>query len=198
MDNMSPVASEEMCAYCFDVLVSHFDNKECPEYPLQISNCPMFVTLNSIVSTNQKSLRGCIGTLSPRPLHEMSYFVMSSAFRDRRFLPLVCDELSSLEICVSLLVNYEDGLHYLDWEIGLHGIIIEFNENGSCYSATYLPDVASEQGWTKEEAIESLARKSGYRGQLSSKILQSMKLTRYQTSKMSMTYADYCGFRNSR
>jgi AMME syndrome candidate gene 1 protein len=197
MEEAYPVANEDMCAYCFDVLVSHFNNKESPQYPFQDADCPMFVTLNTI-DRNRKSLRGCIGTLSPRPLNEISYFVMSSAFRDKRFSPLVHDELRSLEVCVSLLVKYEDGSHYLDWEVGVHGIIIEFSDNGNHYSATYLPDVASEQGWTKEEAIESLVRKSGYRGKLSPKLLESIKLTRYQSSKASMSYEDYCRIRNGR
>lgn len=35
----------------------------------------------------------------------------------------------------------------MDWEVGVHGIRIEFiNENGSRRTATYLPEVAPEQG----------------------------------------------------
>lgn len=50
---------------------------------------------------------------------------------------------------VSILRHFEDGVNYLDWTIGLHGIRIEFhNEKGSKRTATYLPDVAIEQGIT--------------------------------------------------
>lgn len=49
----------------------------------------------------------------------------------------------------------------MEWEIGLHGIIINFSDpyNGARLNATYLPEVAQEQGWTKLEALQSLVRK---------------------------------------
>lgn len=40
-----------------------------------------------------------------------------SALRDRRFPPIQLKELPNLECTVSLLTNYEHGLHYLDWEV---------------------------------------------------------------------------------
>ena len=74
----------------------------------------------------------------------MVYF---SALRDSRFKPISKDELNRLHVCVSLLLNFEEGSDYLDWTIGQHGIRIEFrNENGSKRTATYLPEVALEQG----------------------------------------------------
>jgi AMMECR1 domain-containing protein len=34
-----------------------------------------------------------------------------------------------------------------DWEVGKHGILISFTDKGGTnYSATYLPEVAHEQG----------------------------------------------------
>jgi hypothetical protein len=33
-------------------------------------------------------------------------------------------------------------------------------------NATYLPQIASEQGWTKEETLESALQKAGFRGEL--------------------------------
>jgi len=48
---------------------------------------------------------------------------------------------------VSILTNFEDANDCMDWEVGIHGIRIEFiNENGSRRTATYLPEVAPEQG----------------------------------------------------
>lgn len=58
-------------------------------------------------------------------------------------------EIDRLSVCVNLLTKYEDGENWLDWEVGKHGIIIEFEEpshRGNKYCATYLPDVAEEQG----------------------------------------------------
>jgi AMMECR1 domain-containing protein len=50
--------------------------------------------------------------------------------------------------------------------VGKHGIIIEFIVGQQSYSATYLPEVASDQGWTCEEAIISLIKKAGHKGKL--------------------------------
>jgi hypothetical protein len=52
----------------------------------------------------------------------------------------------------------------MDWELGTHGLRISFVYRSRRYGATYLPDVAVEQGWTKEETVESLMRKAGWDG----------------------------------
>jgi AMMECR1 domain-containing protein len=52
----------------------------------------------------------------------------------------------------------------LTLQVERHGVIIEFVADGRNYSATYLPDVALEQGWDQREAINSLIKKSGYNG----------------------------------
>jgi hypothetical protein len=52
----------------------------------------------------------------------------------------------------------------MDWELGTHGLRISFVYRNRRHGATYLPDVAPEQGWTKEETVESLMRKAGWDG----------------------------------
>lgn len=92
-------------------------------------------------------LRGCIGTLAPRPLRTaIGEFALTSAFRDGRFNPIAKHELPHLRVAVSLLINYEECRHVHDWVIGVHGIIITFRHGSADYSATYLPEVAQEQG----------------------------------------------------
>ena len=50
------------------------------------------------------------------------------------------------------------------YRVGKHGIRIEFlNEKGHKKTATYLPEVAIEQGWDAVQTIDSLLRKGGYR-----------------------------------
>lgn len=137
-------------------------------------------------------LRGCIGTLSPRPLiSAVKEYALTSAFRDRRFDPIRKHELPHLRVAVSLLVNYEECSHCYDWIVGTHGIIIDFFHGTSQYSATYLPEVPLEQGWTQEEAIRSLVRKSGFRGDICEELIRRIRTTRYQSSKHRLTYQDY-------
>ena len=67
--------------------------------------------------------------------------------KDSRFNPVAREELPRMDVSVSILCHFEDAADFLDWDLGLHGIRIEFlNEKGSKRSATYLPDVAREQG----------------------------------------------------
>ena len=74
---------------------------------------------------------------------------LRSAMKDSRFNPVTRDELPKLHVSVSILCHFVDAADFLDWEIGVHGIRIEFyNERGSKKTATYLPEVPREQGIT--------------------------------------------------
>lgn len=86
-----------------------------------------------------------------------------SAFDDQRFPPIARSELSTLSCSTTLLTNFTPCAFPLDWTLGTHGIRIAFASGGKRYNATYLPDVATEQGWSKEETLTSLMRKSGWR-----------------------------------
>lgn len=98
----------------------------------------------------------------------------------------------------------------MDWVLGTHGIRISFVHRGRRFGATYLPDVAVEQGWTKEETIESLMRKAGWDGGVGSvarRLLRTsggasnadkpweqvsdFRTVKYQGLKASASYADW-------
>ena len=76
-------------------------------------------------------------------------------------------------------------------KVGTHGIIIQFKVDGRKYNSTYLPEVAHEQGWNHDETVDSLIRKSGYRGTISVQLKAELNVTRYQSSKVKLTYAEY-------
>lgn len=46
-------------------------------------------------------------------------------------------------------------------------------------------------GWSTEDAIESLYRKAGFYGTVTKELLQSSRVTRYQSSIESMYYHEY-------
>ena len=80
----------------------------------------------------------------------------------------------------------------MDWEIGYHGVRIEFfNERGAKRSATYLPEVAHEQGWNHIQTIDSLLRKGGYKAPITSDMRKSIHVTRYRSEKLTLHYDDY-------
>ncbi|TDL29753.1 alport syndrome [Rickenella mellea] len=62
-------------------------------------------------------------------------------------------------------------------------------------SATYLPDVASEQGWDKIEAIDSAIRKAGWDGRITEDLRRNVKLRRYQSRKCSVGWEEFVEWR---
>ncbi|CAN0355226.1 unnamed protein product [Pylaiella littoralis] len=189
-------ATREMCAYCFDVIVAHFNDHEPPPPSFATTYvCGMFVTWDKH-EQGTENLRGCIGTLSPQAISQLRDYTYSSALNDRRFSPIEPSELSSLDLSVSLLVEYEPARHWEDWEVGVHGIVIKFNDDrGSKYSATFLPEVAAEQGWTREVTLTRLVRKAGYKRTVGRAFLACVEITRYQSSKSKLSYRDYLEMR---
>ncbi|XP_009989665.1 PREDICTED: uncharacterized protein LOC104383245 [Tauraco erythrolophus] len=161
---------------------------------LHSAKCPLFVTWKI---GRDKRLRGCIGTFSAMNLHSgLREYTLTSALKDSRFPPMTRDELPRLFCSVSLLTNFEDVCDYMDWEVGVHGIRIEFiNEKGSKRTATYLPEVAKEQGWDHIQTIDSLLRKGGYKAPITNEFRKTIKLTRYRSEKMTMSYTEYLAHR---
>ena len=174
---------------------------------------PLFITWNT-VNGSRSRLRGCIGTFEPLPLKEgLEEYSIIAAFKDRRFNPISLAELPLLECAISLLTKFEECQDYLDWELGTHGIYIDFsppsdsastngfttrrNGSRSTLTATYLPDVAPAQGWTKVEAIDSAIQKAGYDGKITDELRKSLHVRRYQSEKASLLYADWKATRDS-
>lgn len=121
-----------------------------------------------------------------------------SAIHDRRFDPITLSELPYLQCTVSLLHSFESGQSWEDWEIGVHGITIEFIDPHSRYrrSATFLPEVAAHENWDKKQTMQHLIHKSGCTTGATTSILNAIKLTRYQSTTCSLTYDEYMKFKD--
>ncbi|KAK2770779.1 ammecr1 family protein [Colletotrichum kahawae] len=158
-----------------------------------ITESPLFVTWNTVSPrSGHRSLRGCIGTFEPQELEDgLSSYSLTSALHDMRFPPVETSELPSLEVAVTLLTDFEDADDAMDWTLGVHGLRISFFYHGKRYGATYLPDVAVEQEWTKEETLVSLMRKAGWMGRKDKWQEVELKVVRYQGKKESLEYAEY-------
>ena len=87
----------------------------------------------------------------------------------------------------------------MDWTLGKHGLRISFSHHSRRYGATYLPDVAKEQGWTKEETLISLMRKAGWNGSSSSwlKTWRDGKgeIVRYEGKQVGLHYDEWRDFK---
>ncbi|KAK3321627.1 AMMECR1 domain-containing protein [Apodospora peruviana] len=162
-----------------------------------ITESPLFVTWNAMSARHGYNLRGCIGTFEPQDIEEgLSSYALTSALHDTRFSPISARELPSLEVAVTLLTDFEDADDAMDWELGKHGLRISFYYHGRRYGATYLPDVAPEQGWTKEETVVSLMRKAGWMGRKDKWQDIDLKVVRYQGKKEDLEYAEYKAWRD--
>jgi uncharacterized protein (TIGR00296 family) len=182
-------------------------NKLIPEFVESLPNdaveCPLFITWDKLkhsASRKQQEhrdgyeLRGCIGTLSPKPLvSSIGEYALISALRDKRFNPVSLQEFPHLRVSVSLLVQYEDCDHVHDWTVGTHGIMIRWMDElrQTEYSSTYLPEVAAEQGWDQVTTVASLIRKAGYHGRVCDDLLEKIQCTRYQSSKQKVTFDEF-------
>lgn len=198
--------AHDYCAYCFDTIIEHL--RSPPPTPLitiqTTDKSPLFVTFkkksakrsHSNQSTDQSDeyskLRGCIGTFAPRPLATgLRDFAINAAFRDSRFQPIEMSEIPLLQCGVSILTEFESCTRWDDWQIGQHGITIQYKN----YNATYLPEIAHEQGWDHEETITSLLEKAGYRGGLKDHMKTEIRVQRYQSMKAELSYPQYLEYK---
>ncbi|KAG5926028.1 hypothetical protein E4U53_003173, partial [Claviceps sorghi] len=174
---------------------------------LGTSSAPLFVTWNTVGGENSGddddadnddvSLRGCIGTFESQPLSlGIPEYALISALHDTRFAPISKREMPELQAAVTLLTDFEQADDAYDWDIGIHGIRLSFTDNGHRYGATYLPNVASEQGWSKDETLYSLIRKAGWMGGRTRWKALELKVTRYQGRKASLNYPEFKKWRD--
>uniref|UniRef100_A0A0K8TPT0 AMMECR1 domain-containing protein n=1 Tax=Tabanus bromius TaxID=304241 RepID=A0A0K8TPT0_TABBR len=188
---MEQIAVPDMCFFCFEVLYCELNSIDGPSDPCFTNDpYPLFVTWKI---GRDKRLRGCIGTFSAMHLHSgLREYAITSALKDSRFSPITREEFPRLTVSVSILQGFEEARGYLDWTLGVHGIRIEFlNERGCKRTATYLPQVATEQGWDQTQTIDSLLRKGGYRAAITPDTRKSIKLTRYRSQEIQMSYNEY-------
>jgi AmmeMemoRadiSam system protein B/AmmeMemoRadiSam system protein A len=133
-------------------------------FPLARGLTPTLMRRQGAFVTLKKdgNLRGCIGhTAEDRPLGQVvGAMAMQAAFNDRRFRPLGEDELEQIEIEISLLTPLVPVAGVEEIELGRDGVRLTKDGRG----ALYLPEVAVEQGWNREEMMEQLCRKAGLPG----------------------------------
>jgi AmmeMemoRadiSam system protein B/AmmeMemoRadiSam system protein A len=105
-----------------------------------------FVTLHK-----NGRLRGCIGQfLTTRPLYDLvQKMAVAAAFQDFRFDPVGKDEMNVIDVEISVLTPLKRIASIDEFELGKQGIyMIKGNRSG-----TFLPQVAMNTGWNKNEFL---------------------------------------------
>jgi AmmeMemoRadiSam system protein A len=123
--------------------------------PLLLKEMGAFVTLRE-----QGELRGCIGNLvGSQPLYlTIRDMAVEAAVDDPRFPPVNLGELKNIEIEISVLSPMQLASSSDEIEMGKHGVLVRRGFR----SGVFLPQVATETGWSKEEFLTQLcAHKAG-------------------------------------
>jgi len=111
--------------------------------------CGAFVTLHE-----KSELRGCIGSvIGQEPLYlTVRDMAIQSAVCDPRFTPVKKNELKDIEIEISVLSPLKKINDISEFKLGVNGALIKNGPN----VGLFLPQVATETGWTKEEFLSNL------------------------------------------
>lgn len=175
--------------YCFGVLCAALGLCAMPSDDGLTGECVRLFVSWHLVTDGARLLRGCIGTFEPQPLAQgLRTYTIQSAWHDKRFPPIRTAELERLECTVSLLTPMETCADWLDWDLGVHGVYVRM-EGG--LSATFLPEIAPAQGWTKAETIERVMRKAGWTAPITDATLRHATLLRYTSTKATATFDEY-------
>ena len=125
-----------------------------PASPRLLQEQRAFVTLEK-----EGELRGCVGRLvADQPLHlTVQRMALAAALEDQRFAPVGAGELPELDIEISILSAPAQITRPKEIEVGRHGVVLQAQGR----EAVFLPQVAPEQGWEREELLHQLCRKAG-------------------------------------
>lgn len=117
--------------------------------PVLNQNMGAFVTLHA-----KNKLRGCIGNIIGRqPLYlTIRNMALAAAFEDTRFNPVTKQELKDINIEISVLSPLKKIANPDEIVLGEHGVLVK----NDFTSGVYLPQVATETGWDKENFMNSL------------------------------------------
>ncbi|MBZ5600460.1 MAG: AmmeMemoRadiSam system protein A [Acidobacteriia bacterium] len=103
-------------------------------------------------------LRGCVGYVLPvYPLYQtVAETARSAASEDTRFWPVTREELSELEVSLSILSPLKP-IQPEEIEVGRHGLLVSLGP----HRGLLLPQVPLEHGWDRIAFLEQTCRKAG-------------------------------------
>ena len=103
-------------------------------------------------------LRACMGVIEARqPALDAVVSAAVSAAHDPRFPPLDQTELDEVQLEVSVLSPAKRVPGPDSVQVGMHGVVL--SKGGR--RAVFLPQVAPEQGWNRDQMLDHLSQKAG-------------------------------------
>lgn len=143
------IARNTIQVYLKEKQIPDLDVKNLP--PAICKKAGAFVTLKK-----QGELRGCIGHFeADYPLYKMiQKMAVAAATQDYRFSAVTALELDSIDIEISVLTPMQKISNVNTIRLGIDGIYIEKGSR----SGTFLPQVATDTGWSLEEFLGHCSR----------------------------------------
>ena len=157
-ESLSPSDKKALLAFARETISRKFSTDTVPLARGFSANLQqprgVFVTLKK-----KNELRGCIGRIiGDEPLGKLTgAMAWHAAFNDERFSPVTADELREIEIEISVLTLLKEVSAAAEIVVGRDGVVLV--KQGR--SAVFLPQVATEQKWTREEMLDNLSAKAG-------------------------------------
>lgn len=154
---LSPREKKTLLAIARGALEGHLRSGRLPGVPAEKltavlrTPCGAFVTLQK-----HGELRGCIGRFDAAdPLHSVvQQMAIAAGTQDYRFDPVQTSELASLNYEISVLTPLRRISSPEEIDMGKHGIYIRKGVR----SGTFLPQVAKETGWSRDEFLGHCAQ----------------------------------------
>jgi len=140
-------------------LEGYLSQREIPEF-IEVSSRLKEVQGAFVTLKKKGQLRGCIGSIVGRkPLYlTVRDMAIEAATADPRFAPVRYEELKDIDIEVSVLSPLKKVDSPEEIILGKHGVIVKRGFR----QGVFLPQVAEETGWSKEEFLSYLcAHKAG-------------------------------------
>jgi MEMO1 family protein len=155
--SLLPTEKRELLRIARSTLEEYLKTRKIPDLHMERlqaslrSPCGAFVTLKK-----HGELRGCIGNFSATEelAKTVQNMAIAAATEDPRFEPVRSQELSSLDLEVSVLSPMRKISSEKEIQLGKHGIYIRKGN----HAGTLLPQVAEETGWSLEEFLGHCAR----------------------------------------
>jgi len=155
--NITSKDKKELLKIARNTLEEYIRNNKIPEInasgfsEILKTPCGAFVTLNK-----NSVLRGCVGCFNPEdPLYKVvQQMAIASSTQDNRFPPVDPKEVNGITIEISVLSPMKKISSIDEIVLGKHGIYIKKGSR----SGTFLPQVATGTGWSKEDLLGHCSR----------------------------------------
>jgi|Deesub1362A_J573_1020465.scaffolds.fasta_scaffold06210_1 hypothetical protein len=155
---LSEEEEKELLTIARETLESYLSEGKVPHF--EVKSESLKEEMGAFVTLKKKGrLRGCIGHVEAnKPLYEVvSEMAIAAATQDPRFSPVTLDELSEIDIEISVLSPLKKVNDIEEIKVGRDGLVIK----KGFASGLLLPQVPVEWGWDREEFLRQVSLKAG-------------------------------------